>query len=160
MGQGSWVFGHEVRAFAPAQHTESIKVSAPGNAWRDRPRCKQAGNCPAGCSGHAAASAEQQMDAVRRGADNGIQVISGTRGARRRPRNGDARRPGAVRVGAAGQTTAPNSEPTPAVIAIASAPQKATRHAPASMPAPPARAATAPSTARNTIEVPETHAIT
>lgn len=46
------------------------------------------------------------------------------------------------------------------MIAIASAPQKVTRHAPASTPAPPARAATAPSTARNTIDVPDTHGIT
>ena len=53
-------------------------------------------------------------------------------------------------------TTAPNSAPTPAVIAIASAPQKVTRHAPTRAPAPPTRAATAPSKARKTSDVPDT----
>jgi CRP-like cAMP-binding protein len=57
------------------------------------------------------------------------------------------------------QTTAPNSAPTPAVMAIARAPQNETRHAPAMTPAPPARAATAPSEARNASDMPDTQGI-
>jgi len=57
------------------------------------------------------------------------------------------------------QTTAPNNAPTPAVTAIASAPQKQTRHAPPSTPAPPTRAATAPNRARNASDIPATHGI-
>jgi hypothetical protein len=57
------------------------------------------------------------------------------------------------------QTTAPNSAPTPAVIAIASAPQKVTRHAPIRTPAPPARAATAPNKARKKNAVADIHGI-
>src|SRR5260221_3765355 len=45
-------------------------------------------------------------------------------------------------------TTVPKSAPTPAVTPIASAPQNVTRMAPVDIPAPPARAASAPSTAR------------
>lgn len=60
---------------------------------------------------------------------------------------------------ASDHTTALNNVPTPAVIAIASAPQNPTRHAPAKTPAPPAWAATAPSRARNARDVPEIHAI-
>src|SRR3954470_3911353 len=48
------------------------------------------------------------------------------------------------------QVMVPNTAPTPAVRAMASAPQKVTRRAPAAMGAPPTRAATAPSIARNT----------
>lgn len=59
----------------------------------------------------------------------------------------------------ADQTTAPNNAPTPAVIAMASAPQKQTRHAPARTLAPPTRAATAPSRARNASDIPATHGI-
>jgi CRP-like cAMP-binding protein len=58
------------------------------------------------------------------------------------------------------QATAPNKAPTPAVIAIASAPQKQTRPAPARTLAPPARAATAPSSARNESDKPATHGVT
>ena len=52
--------------------------------------------------------------------------------------------------------TVPNSAPTPAVAAIASAPQNVTRIAPSATPAPPARAANPPRSARNKSEVPET----
>ena len=58
-----------------------------------------------------------------------------------------------LRTGCA-HTVAPNSAPTPAVIAIASAPQAVTRHAPTAMLDPPTRAATAPSMARNRSELP------
>ena len=54
------------------------------------------------------------------------------------------------------QTTAPNNAPTPAVIAIASAPQKQTRQAPAMTLAPPTRAATAPSRPGNASDIPAT----
>lgn len=54
---------------------------------------------------------------------------------------------------------APNSAPTPAVIAIASAPQKVIRPAPTSRPEPPTRAAMPPSAARKTSEVPDTQTI-
>ena len=57
------------------------------------------------------------------------------------------------------QTTAPNSAPTPAVIAIARAPQNETRHAPTRTPAPPARAAMAPNAARNASDMADTHGI-
>jgi CRP-like cAMP-binding protein len=57
------------------------------------------------------------------------------------------------------QTTAPNSAPTPAVIAIARAPQNETRHAPTRTPAPPARAAMAPNEARNASDMPDTQGI-
>ena len=53
----------------------------------------------------------------------------------------------------------PNKAPTPAVSAIASAPQNMTRIAPAIIPAPPARAASAPSSERNKSEVPATNGI-
>src|ERR1700686_5907417 len=56
-------------------------------------------------------------------------------------------------------TTVPNNHPTPAVAAIASAPQNVTRIAPTVTPAPPARAANPPRAARNTSEVPETRGI-
>ena len=49
----------------------------------------------------------------------------------------------------------PNSHPTPAVRAIASAPQNVTRIAPIVTPAPPARAANPPRNARNTSDVTE-----
>jgi predicted PurR-regulated permease PerM len=52
--------------------------------------------------------------------------------------------------------TVPNSAPTPVVIAMASAPQNVTRVAPATMPAPPTRAAHPPRRARKASEVPET----
>src|ERR1019366_9324657 len=52
--------------------------------------------------------------------------------------------------------TVPNSAPTPAVTAMAKAPQNVTRSAPAAMPAPPVCAANAPSSARNAREVPAT----
>src|SRR5207248_3724484 len=55
--------------------------------------------------------------------------------------------------------TVPNSVPTPAVTAIASAPQNVTRIAPTSTPAPPARAASAPRSVRNTNDVPATRGI-
>ena len=54
----------------------------------------------------------------------------------------------------ADQATAPNNAPTPAVIAMASAPQKQTRHAAARTLAPPARAATAPNRARKASDIP------
>lgn len=57
------------------------------------------------------------------------------------------------------QATVPNSEPMPAVSAMASAPQNVTRMAPRITPAPPARAANPPRSARNTSEVPDTRAI-
>ena len=50
----------------------------------------------------------------------------------------------------------PNSDPTPAVTAIASAPQKVTRKAPTITPAPPARAVKPPRIARNINELPAT----
>jgi hypothetical protein len=53
----------------------------------------------------------------------------------------------------------PNSAPTPAVAAMARAPQKVTRIAPIIMPAPPACAANAPRSARNNSEVPATKGI-
>ena len=51
---------------------------------------------------------------------------------------------------------APNKAPTPAVRAMASAPQKVTRATDLPMDEPPAYAANAPSKARNTSEAPET----
>jgi len=48
----------------------------------------------------------------------------------------------------------PNSAPTPAVTAMARAPQKVTRNAPTVTPAPPARAASPPRRARNNSDVP------
>ncbi len=57
------------------------------------------------------------------------------------------------------QATAPNSAPTAAVTAIASAPQNVTRHAPISMSAPPTRAAMTPSDARNASDIPDTQKI-
>lgn len=54
------------------------------------------------------------------------------------------------------QTTVPNSAPTPAVTAIASAPQNVTRIAPAVTPAPPTRAAIPPRSARKNNDVPDT----
>lgn len=56
--------------------------------------------------------------------------------------------------------TVPNSDPTPAVTAIARAPQNVTRKAPTITPAPPARAANPPRSARNTSEVPATKGMT
>jgi len=53
----------------------------------------------------------------------------------------------------------PNSVPTPAVTPMARAPQKVTRSAPTVTPAPPARAANPPRSARNNSEVPETRGI-
>lgn len=53
-------------------------------------------------------------------------------------------------------TAVPNSAPTPAVTAIASAPQNVTRIAPAVMPAPPTLAATPPKSARKNKDVPDT----
>jgi hypothetical protein len=52
--------------------------------------------------------------------------------------------------------TVPNSDPTPAVNAPASAPQNVTRIAPIVTPAPPAYAANPP---RNASDVPETRGI-
>src|ERR1039457_6593378 len=52
--------------------------------------------------------------------------------------------------------TVPNSAPTPAVTAMANAPQNVTRIAPAARPAPPVCAANAPRSARNANEVPAT----
>ena len=57
------------------------------------------------------------------------------------------------------QTTAPNKEPTAAVMPMASAPQKVTRPAPASTGAPPARAANAPNTAKKRSEAADTQTI-
>jgi mannan endo-1,4-beta-mannosidase len=54
------------------------------------------------------------------------------------------------------QTAVPNSAPTPAVTAIASAPQNVTRIAPAATLAPPTRAAIPPSSARKNKDVPDT----
>src|ERR1039457_1319804 len=54
----------------------------------------------------------------------------------------------------------PNNAPTPAVSAIARAPQNVTRIAPTNTPAPPARAANPPRSARNNSELPETMGIT
>ena len=54
------------------------------------------------------------------------------------------------------QRILPTKAPTPAVTAIASAPQKAARIIPAATFAPPVRAAIAPSAARQTSEVPAT----
>ena len=55
--------------------------------------------------------------------------------------------------------TVPNRVPTPAVTAMASAPQNVTRIAPTVTPAPPARAANPPRSARNANEVHETRGI-
>jgi CRP-like cAMP-binding protein len=57
------------------------------------------------------------------------------------------------------QTTASNDAPTPAVIAMAGAPQTQTRHSPGRTLAPPARAATAPNRARNARDMPAAHGI-
>ena len=57
---------------------------------------------------------------------------------------------------AARYTTVPKSAPTPAVIAMASAPQNVTRIAPARTPAPPTCAASPPRSARKNREDPET----
>ena len=54
------------------------------------------------------------------------------------------------------QTTAPNSRPTVAVTSMANTPQTATRAAPTSAGAPPARAAIAPSDRRQSSETAET----
>src|SRR5436305_15092272 len=54
------------------------------------------------------------------------------------------------------QTLAPNRAPTPAVSAIASAPQKVTRTPALQTEEPPARAAREPSSARKNRELPET----
>src|ERR1043166_40281 len=53
-------------------------------------------------------------------------------------------------------TVVPNSLPTPAVTAIARAPQNATRAAPTTAPAPPARAAIAPSATRHSNDTIDT----
>lgn len=58
-----------------------------------------------------------------------------------------------------GYTTVPNKTPTPAVIAIASAPQKVIRITLGTTRAPPARAANAPRRARKMSEAPATNAI-
>ena len=55
--------------------------------------------------------------------------------------------------------TAPKSRPAAAVTAMASAPQKVTRHIPAETLAPPARAAANPSAARKASDVAEIHGI-
>jgi hypothetical protein len=55
-----------------------------------------------------------------------------------------------------GQTVTPNKAPTPAVKAMAKAPQKVTRAAAMITEAPPTRAARDPNSARNTSELPET----
>ena len=54
------------------------------------------------------------------------------------------------------QSFAPNNAPTPAVRAIANAPQKMTRATDFHTGAPPARAAKAPSNARKNKEAPDT----
>ena len=56
-------------------------------------------------------------------------------------------------------TTVPNKTPTPAVIPMASAPQKVTRITLGMTLAPPARAANAPRSARKISEVPDTNII-
>jgi len=61
-----------------------------------------------------------------------------------------------VRAVGAAHATVPTTAPMPAVSAIAAAPQKVTRIAPIVTPAPPARAASPPRSARNSSEVPET----
>src|SRR3954454_18850096 len=53
-------------------------------------------------------------------------------------------------------TTVPNRAPTPAVSPMARAPQNVTRSAPTQVLAPPASAASPPSTARNTSELAAT----
>src|ERR1035437_5590094 len=58
-----------------------------------------------------------------------------------------------------GQVVTPKSAPTAAVTAIASAPQKVTRRAPAAMGAPPALAAIEPRAARKTSDTPATYGI-
>jgi hypothetical protein len=58
-----------------------------------------------------------------------------------------------------GHPSAPKIDPTPAVSAMASAPQNVTRIAPNITAAPPTRAASPPRRARNTSEVPETRGI-
>src|SRR6478672_11160666 len=52
--------------------------------------------------------------------------------------------------------TAPNNHPTPAVTAIATAPQNVTRAAPSHGDAPPVRAASTPSPARQNNDAPAT----
>jgi hypothetical protein len=71
-------------------------------------------------------------------------------------RPADRRTAGRTADGAGGaQVGVPNSEPMPAVAAIASALQNVTRQAPVATFAPPACAATAPSSASEASEVPE-----
>src|ERR1039457_790067 len=60
---------------------------------------------------------------------------------------------------AAHHTTAPNSHPMPAVIAMANPPQNVTRIAPIITPAPPARAANPPRSASNANEETDTRGI-
>jgi hypothetical protein len=57
------------------------------------------------------------------------------------------------------QTAAPKSAPTPVVMAMANAPQNVTRPVLRQTLAPPARAAAAPSTARNNSDEPVSHGI-
>src|SRR3989338_1126131 len=57
------------------------------------------------------------------------------------------------------QTTAPNSLPTTAVTAIATAPQNVTRSTPRQTEAPPALAPTAPSSARKASDSPVTQSV-
>lgn len=64
--------------------------------------------------------------------------------------------PTSSRLQTTAHTTVPNKAPTPAVIPMASAPQNVTRIAPGKISAPPARAASAPSSARKSSEVPDT----
>jgi hypothetical protein len=63
---------------------------------------------------------------------------------------------GAGSVGRGYHPTAPNNAPTPAVSAIASAPQNVTRTAPIVRLAPPANAASPPSAARKSSDDPAT----
>ena len=60
------------------------------------------------------------------------------------------------RRGSASHKAAPNKAPTPAVSAIASAPQNVTRTAARNTDEPPVRAANEPRSARNSKELPET----
>src|SRR4029079_17004000 len=69
-----------------------------------------------------------------------------------RPSPGSCGRAGAR---CASQTVAPNKAPTPAVSAIASAPQKVTRATDLHTGEPPARAAKAPNSARKNNELPD-----
>src|ERR1035438_8632814 len=92
-----------------------------------------------------------------RGGSSNVSTMHSCRSKGRREL-GEAFATGRLPIGPAHETV-PNSHPTPAVSAMARAPQNVTRIAPMVTPAPPARAAKPPRSARNSSEVPETRGI-